>query len=141
MLFRSSLFNFVKETSNEELDKIFEQIELVDEDKKPTKKQIAHCLGMDSANMNVSCKSTEDWYCLLRNAQFGFELYKAGLKYMIDSQDFLDDGLFCEWGYVIDLANKTFNVYQGGKRRVASIPLEDIREMTEEDFISMAKGE
>ncbi len=40
---------------------------------------------------------------------------------LLNKSDFAGDGIFCEWGYVIDLQKNTFEVYEG----FGKTPLED----------------
>ena len=109
--------NFIRSTSIEEMNKIFDNIQLVNEEDKPTVEQLNHCLGIGTINLDVSRQSLDDWYCLLRKAQGDLNWYKKGLRYMIDNADFIKDSLFCEWAYVINLDNNTFEVYEGFQKR------------------------
>ena len=93
-----------------ELKKIATNIELVDGKSEPTDKQIKECEKW--TDLSVSDKSTNDWYCLLRNAQSNPEAYKK-LRYMIDSKDFVQDSLFCEYAYIINLDTKKLEIYLG----------------------------
>lgn len=90
---------------------IAKQIELIDSDSKPTKKQIKECENW--TDLNVASQSTDDWYCLLRDSQGDLMAYTKGLKYMIDSRDFLHDSLFCEYAYLINLHTEKLEVYSG----------------------------
>lgn len=79
------------------------------------------------ADLSVSARSLDDWYCLLRNTQGDPDaILKAG--YMMDGSSFLADSLFCEWAYIVNLDEKTFEVYKGfqdkkhNKGRYASMP-------------------
>jgi hypothetical protein len=64
------------------------------------------------ADLSVSTQSLGDWYCLLRHTQGDLNLtLNAGV--MVDGRNFAQDSLFCEWGYVIDLDKKKFEVYRG----------------------------
>ena len=91
----SKVFEFCKETSIEEMNKIFDNIILVDENAKPTRTQIVECIKY--YDDSVSKQSVEDWYCLLRNTQGDLNVYKDGLQYMIDNQEFIKDSLFCKY--------------------------------------------
>ena len=94
-----------------DLDKIFESIILVDADSKTTVEQKKDCLKY--ADLSVSEQSPDDWYCLTRKAQGDLEAYAKGLKYMIDNKDFLEDSLFCEWAYIINLDKRVLEIYVG----------------------------
>jgi hypothetical protein len=49
---------------------------------------------------------------LLRETQGSFKLtLESGV--ILDGNSFASDSLFCEWGYVVDLDNNVFEVYQG----------------------------
>jgi hypothetical protein len=64
------------------------------------------------ADQGVSTGSLDEWYVLLRNTQGDFKLtLESGV--ILDGNDFASDSLFCEWGYVVDLDNNVFEVYQG----------------------------
>lgn len=122
-----TMVRFCKETSIEELNEIFDRIVLVNEDDKPTKAQILECA--EYYNGSVSNQSIEDWYCLLREAQGNPDVYKHGLKYMIDNHNFIKDSLFCEYAYIINLDANYLEFYVGFQEE----PCELNRYGTEED--------
>ena len=106
--------DFLKGFSDaEEIKKIFKNIVLVDMDSKPTKEQKAKAKELDLVDLTVSSQSEDEWYCLLRKAQFDIESYKEGLPFMIDSHKFLGDSLFCEWAYIINLDICSLEIYRG----------------------------
>ncbi len=56
----------------------------------------------------------KEWYVLLRSCQGHLTPYLSGaVQHMIDSHAFLADSLFCEWAYVVNLDERTFEVYEG----------------------------
>ena len=87
--------------------------ELADGEKQinDAKKQIEECAQYYDGS--VASQSVEDWYCLLRNAQGNPDVYKNGLKYMIDNQDFIYDSLFCEYAYIINLSTNCLEFWLG----------------------------
>ena len=90
------------------------KVKLVISAKKPTKAQIEKYIGF--SNIGVGSGSVEDWYCLLRETQGAVSLekiYEGTLSHMIDSVNFIKDSLFCEWAYIINLDEMTFDIYQG----------------------------
>lgn len=105
------MVEFCKTTSVEEMNKIFDRVVLVEEGSTPTKEQIVECA--EFYNGSVSTGQIEDWYCLLRNAQGNPNVYKHGLKYMIDNQGFIKDSLFCEYAYIINLDEECLEFYVG----------------------------
>lgn len=105
-----SMIEFIQEYGLD-LNDIYKRIILVDEDSKPTERQIKECKNL--ADLSVSEKSLEDWYCLLRNAQGNPKMYGQGLRYMIDNKNFILDSLFCEYAYIINLDTKKLEIYKG----------------------------
>lgn len=106
-----AIVRFVKETSIEVLNQIFDKIKMVEQTTKPTPEQIEEC--KEYSNSSVSNQSLNDWYCLLRETQGSPELYLGDLKYMIDNKAFIRDSLFCEWGYIINLTDNKLEIYRG----------------------------
>jgi len=102
---------FIRETSIEEMNEIFDKIVMIDGSSIPTKEQIEECSKF--YNGSVGEGTRKDWYCLLRSSQGDLKVYKESLKYMIDDKKFMGDSLFCEWAYVINLDDKLFEIYRG----------------------------
>ncbi|OHD19680.1 MAG: hypothetical protein A2086_01710 [Spirochaetes bacterium GWD1_27_9] len=110
-----TVVTFVKHTSIEELNQIFEKIILIDEFSTPTEEQIKECEKY--SDLTPSDKRITDWYCLLRDTQGNPDLYKSDLRFMINSNDFITDSLFCEWAYIINLTDNVLEVYKGVRKR------------------------
>lgn len=60
----------------------------------------------------VSTGSPDEWYALLRELQ-GELRRTINSGYMIDSHNFVNDSLFCEWGYIVNLDDEVMEVYRG----------------------------
>lgn len=86
------------------------QLRVVAPDSKPTPEDIERLRGY--ADLGVGEQRLDDWYVLLRETQGDpAAILKAGV--LIDASEFPNDSLFAEWGYVIDVDARTFEVYQG----------------------------
>jgi hypothetical protein len=106
----SKVIKFVRATPVEKLKEIYDQIVLVNSDSTPTEEQIkkAEKYFNDQVGQNVKT----DWYSLLRKSQGDLFAYKEGLTFMIDGVSFLQDSLFCEWAYIINLDDEVLEVYK-----------------------------
>ena len=91
-----------------------QKLELVDRDSKPTPEQQKKFIKYFDSG--VASRSTNDWYCLLREMQGKFaETLQAGVA--IDYTDFIKESLFCEWAYVVNFDTNMFEVYKGFQER------------------------
>jgi len=108
----------LREYTMDELNKTFDRIILIDERNKPTKDQLNEVIEYTDLNVGQTKEDTDTkgvlWYQALRKAQGNLEPWvKKGLKYMIDSQDFIKDSLFCEWAYIINLDSNELEIWIG----------------------------
>lgn len=106
------IVEFCKCAGRDGMNSLFDHIELVSEDAKPTPKQIEYCmehdLGVDGGDWgwtlcpNQGCP--ENWLPFI----------DSGLKiYMIDSLPFIKDSLFCEYAYIVNLDTDQLEFYCG----------------------------
>lgn len=127
----------------ENLEKFFDNIELVSENECPTDKQIEFCKASGYADLSVSTQNVDDWYCLLRNMQGNFEAYQMCIDndnkiYMTDDIDFIKNSLFCEYAYIINLDDNVLEYYMGFQHS----PQENNRYGTEKyDFVNRPEFE
>lgn len=96
--------------SGDQVATLARQLEVVKSDTKPNREQQERLA--DYADTNVSTKSLDEWYVLLRHTHGNLvQTLKAG--YIEDASDFPYDSLYAEWGYIIDLDTKVFEAYRG----------------------------
>lgn len=103
--------SFIKQTDVSEMESIYDKIVMIDENAKPTRRQIKECEKWTS--LAVSDGSVKDWYCLLRRAQGNLFAFKEGLVYMLDGGDFIRNGRSCLYGYIINLDKKILEFWVG----------------------------
>jgi hypothetical protein len=96
--------------SGDQVATLARRLEVVSPETKPSREQQERLA--DYADMNVSTKSLDEWYVLLRRTHGDLvATLKAG--YVEDASEFPYSSLFCEWGYLIDFDTKTFEAYRG----------------------------
>lgn len=109
----NQLVEIIRETIAPDIDnfkKLATAIELIDTDIPPTPEQIKKYA--EFTDLSVSGQSTSDWYCVLRNLQENIlGIFQAGV--IIDSHKFVNDSLFCEFGYIINFDTNIFEAYMG----------------------------
>lgn len=120
----TQMVDFIKSTSKEDLNKIYDNIILVNQTDIPTEEQnqeITDFLTNHGLENKYKVENfgngKRDWYYLLRNCQGEPQLFKDGLRYMTDDKEFIEDNLFCEYSYLIDLDNDKF-IIQSDERKV-----------------------
>lgn len=152
---------FCKNTTEEEMNKIYDGIEMVSKRSIPTERQIAFCVENGTADTGVSSGRYDEWYVLLRAAQGDFTklrdmIRRCGKAYMIDDRDFIKDSLWCEYAYIINLDTHKLEFWKGfqkfpqaGNRYgcdaadggyypcalIARIPFEEVRAMGPEKVV------
>lgn len=109
-----NILEFIR-NHGEKLNSIFDNIIMVNEDDIPTKEQIEEC--KEYCDTSVSKQTEEEWYCLLHETQGDLEPYINGLKYMIDSHEFILDSLFCEYAYIINLDTNKLEFWVGFQKK------------------------
>ena len=105
---------FVRSMDLQETRKKAAALRRVKEDSAVTKADIQLCTRLDLVDTSVgdTQKGRPDWYQLLRKGQGKLDKMLAVGVY-IESRDFLDDSLFCEWAYVVNLDSRELEVYRG----------------------------
>ena len=92
---------------------IMSNIELVDERAEPTETDYEFYKKYYNENVGTG----DGWYSLLRDLQGSqiFEEILSGkdIKHMISGNDFIESSLHCEYAYIINLSDNTFEVYEG----------------------------
>ncbi|MBE3579018.1 MAG: hypothetical protein IMW83_03970 [Caldanaerobacter subterraneus] len=147
-----NIIEFIKETSVEEMNKIFDSIILVNEDDTPSFEQIKEV----SKVIETEVYNIISWYELLRPVQGDLNIYKKGLRYMIDNAEFLKNSAFCEWAYIINPDKNVLEIYRGFQKKpqrnryytkekccncynvalIIEMPIEAIKKGNIEDLIS-----
>lgn len=115
-----------KEERIEVLNKMYDNIILVNSQDKPTQEQIDYCKEKGLVDLGVSTGDINEWYCLARNTQGNLNFYINGGIYMVNGNSFLDDDLFCEYGYVINLDDNTLDFYKYGRNLILKQDLLDL---------------
>jgi len=103
------ILKYIKSRTIEELNELFDNLRMVNEDIKPTSEDIENLKIY--ANLGVSGRSTNEWYVLLRLMQGKLEFHEEA-KIMIDNESWLFDN---DYTYIIDLDENKFFIYNWGK--------------------------
>lgn len=93
-------------------DAVKEQVRALEDvsNRKPTLADVEACA--EFTDLHVSKQSTEDWYCLLRQVQ-GDPAAILRVGRYLGGNGFINDSLFCEYGYIINLDEMTLELYEG----------------------------
>ena len=105
----------IHEFGLDELAQLAHDLKMVnDNEQKPTKAEIKKLQKwMDTG---VSTGKPTEWYVLLRHLQ-GELITTLKVGYMLNSANFINSSLFCEWGYIVNFDTQELEVYRGFQRQ------------------------
>jgi hypothetical protein len=108
-----SIVDFIRSSSVDEMKSIFDKIVLVDSSVMPQDAELVEWKLTDKLSDYLVSKNVFNWYHFLRDYQGDLTPYKNGLKYMENYNDYIEDSLFCEWAYIINLDENILEIYKG----------------------------
>ncbi|KAJ3507441.1 hypothetical protein NLJ89_g6303 [Agrocybe chaxingu] len=103
----------------EKMAGLVRNITWVDEASTPSPELQRKYSELGFSNPQVSNQSLEEWYCLLDKMQGAAALpaiQNGDLEHLVESIDFIEDTLFCEWAYFIDFENRKFETWAYGEK-------------------------
>ena len=86
------------------------RLKMVSREVPPTAEELASLT--EFAVIRVGDQTGTDWYGLLRELQ-GNIMDTLVVGYMEDGASFINDSLFCEWGYILNFDDGLLEVYKG----------------------------
>ena len=104
------LHTMISEWGIEKLRERARALRQVDSNSTPTAEEIKALSGF--ADLSVSRRTPDEWYCLLRELQ-GRLMDTLVVGMSIEGNNFINDSLFCEWGYIVNLDENVLEVYTG----------------------------
>lgn len=111
----------IKHFSITQMNDIFSDIKLIKnpEDIAPSDMVFKYGkYGNPTVGGSINNREIKTWYQLLRGVQGTLKPYLTGeVEHMIDSKEFIQDSLFCEWAYIINLDTEKFEVWRGFQTR------------------------
>lgn len=114
---------FIKNNSVERMNEIFDNIIMVNQTDIPSEKQEKEILKFWKRNNLKSDwdpehfgSGTKDWYYYLSVTNGYPEYYNKGLRYMTDDKEFINDTLFCEFAYLIDLDENKLHILSNDRK-------------------------
>ena len=108
----------IKGFTIEEMKESFDNIKLIlNSEEQPTEEEIKNFMTYSNPTVGgQGANNTEikTYYQLLRNLQGTLKPYLTNeVNLMIDSESFLEDSLFCEWAYIINLDKEVLEIWEG----------------------------
>lgn len=94
------------------------------------------------ADLAVSSRTLEEWYCLLRNVQGAnciMPIASGELEHISDDTSFVKDSLFCEYAYLIDLDKMVLELYKGFQKEPQKGNRFGVKKDGDNDYFPCAK--
>ncbi|KAJ3506975.1 hypothetical protein NLJ89_g6562 [Agrocybe chaxingu] len=113
-----------------EMAHLVRRITWVDEKSTPSPELQRKYSEMGFCETEEGFKDPTNWFCLLYKLQGGAALpaiQSGNLEHLVESVDFLKDGIFCEWAYFIDFENQILETWTCGQH-VADVSFQDLTE-------------
>lgn len=107
----SQMVNLLKDMGVNKLKEQARNLRMVDPDSTPTDEDKEFLKAY--TDLSVSEQSDDDWYCVTRDLQGHLdEIIRLGVM-LEGGTSFLNDSLFCEWAYIVNLDTMKLEVYKG----------------------------
>jgi len=90
----------IQEIGIKRLRQLFDRLEMVEDDAHPSEAHIQRALRLGLIDDDTSPKELA-YYELLRKGQGELKTH-IDTQLMIESNNFIEDSLYCEWGYIIN---------------------------------------
>lgn len=115
------MVEWLRTRTDEELLCIVNNIFLLNQNAKPQAWLVKWAQENDLPDPNVSIRPyDDDTYCLLYKLQGHPEKWDEALDkpfYMIDSQTFILDSLFCEYAYIVNMDTRCLEIWKGSQKK------------------------
>lgn len=107
------MLEFFRDVDLNELSVVYDKVKMVSQTVRATDEEAAEAYSQ----LGIADDGVRQWYNILRGVQGHPEEYMKGLRYMVDGHDFIEDSLFCEYGYIINLDTQKLEYWVGFQQK------------------------
>lgn len=141
-----TILKFIKKTPISKFKDKLKKVKFLDDKKEKEIDDFLKSIGSDNGWMNTEQAELYHQKYPFLTRDNGADVLNMIYAYdgeepiwLSDASSFMEDGLFCEWAYILDLDKRELSVYKSGDYLICTFKFSELKKMNDDEFVNSIK--